>query len=382
MGDHKPPDLIFTGSDLAASRNGPSGLTVNERTAGALWGMHVGDSLAFPMHWYYNAAQLKADLDEHYGGGFFELTRVKTELRFKHPDSWKYYQKYGTPLPSIHHQENIEQLAKTPGLHYHPFLLQGENTITMRIANIIVSSIVTECNTSGGRTKLEGWFSKYVRGYEDFFLKPGNHNDTYVEAVHRAYFNRRLAQLVSTDVNQPLKEIRNLSGSSSSAPLEAQLNDSCLSGVVLSLPILFLRHQSFLGTSEEAAIAIKEVRELLRITHGTPDSLLKPIEILGKLIAELLHLTDLKEEDVATVSSGDALELTQYPEDKQMILHAMDAIQRAYNAISASGCFDAEFGQKPLTEDDDLMQYIDIPNESLFLLQQQLPQFQPKFSVR
>lgn len=139
----RPPELVFT-----SSLNN-DGLTVSERAAGALWGMHVGDSLAYPLHWYYNAAQLKSDLDEHYGGSISELTCVKPELRFKHPDSWKYYQKYGTPLPSIHHQENIEELVKTPGLHYHPFLLRGENTITMRIANIIVNSIVSEWNTTG-----------------------------------------------------------------------------------------------------------------------------------------------------------------------------------------------------------------------------------------
>lgn len=80
---------------------------------------------------------------------------------------------------------------------------------------------------------------------------------------------------------------------------------------------------------------MKEVRELLRITHGTPDSLLKPIEILGKLIAELLHLSELESTDNGSATDSEDPDLAKYSADKQMILHAMDAVQRAYNAISA-----------------------------------------------
>jgi len=97
--------------------------------------------------------------------------------------------------------------------------------------------------------------------------------------------------------------------------------------------IIALQHHAS-GTEDDVTNVMKEVRELLRITHGTPDSLLKPIEILGKLIAELLHLSELESIDNSGADSEDP-DLAKYSADKQMILHAMDAIQRAYNAISA-----------------------------------------------
>ena len=32
-----------------------------DRVRAALWGMHIGDALAMPVHWYYNLDQLKRD---------------------------------------------------------------------------------------------------------------------------------------------------------------------------------------------------------------------------------------------------------------------------------------------------------------------------------
>lgn len=39
-------------------------ITLKDRIQGALWGMCIGDSLAMPVHWYYDTNKLKRDFNE------------------------------------------------------------------------------------------------------------------------------------------------------------------------------------------------------------------------------------------------------------------------------------------------------------------------------
>jgi hypothetical protein len=66
-----------------------------QRIESGCLGMHIGDSLAFPLHWYYSATELRNHLQQFYDGKLSELVEVPPELKLRHPDSWKYYQKYG-----------------------------------------------------------------------------------------------------------------------------------------------------------------------------------------------------------------------------------------------------------------------------------------------
>jgi hypothetical protein len=202
--------------------------------------------------------------------------------------------------------------------------------------------------------------------YEDYFLTPNQHHDTYLEAVHRAYFVRRkhrlkqaaqeqllvlnspsvvmaaryhtfpfLSSLSSLSLSAPSLPLPILTSfplstlSSSSSALDASLNDACLSGVALSLPLLFLRFHTFLRNPEPGGesffeeeeekgsststrgegedledLTMKEVHSLLRVTHGTPENLIKPIRILGRLLSELLSTSSSVDGPSSSFSFG------------------------------------------------------------------------------
>ncbi|MCU0842689.1 MAG: ADP-ribosylglycohydrolase family protein [Thiobacillaceae bacterium] len=140
------------------------------RPVDALLGSLVADALAMPVHWYYDRAALVRD----YG----ELDRCQPP-RNPHPDSilWRSSYQALNPRGEILHDQAAYWGQR--GVHYHQFLVAGENTLNFQLARLLYAQIRTE----GGYDP-----DRWLATYQDFMLTPGRHRDTYVEECHRAFF--------------------------------------------------------------------------------------------------------------------------------------------------------------------------------------------------
>jgi ADP-ribosylglycohydrolase len=142
----------------------------HSRQRGALYGLCIGDALAMPVHWYYNRQALFQD----YG-------RVTDYLapRNPHPDSILWRSAYTAPNfkgEILHDQARYWGKA---GVHYHQFLAAGENTLNVKIAQVLMNSL----NQNGGYDSDD-----FIERYIEFMTTPGNHRDTYIEECHRNFF--------------------------------------------------------------------------------------------------------------------------------------------------------------------------------------------------
>lgn len=146
---------------------------LSARIRGAMIGMHIGDSLAFPFHWYYSFDILKQHIEQYYpsDGPGIPYTAVHPDLRHGHPDASKYFANYKfadgqMPIDIVHEQKEAWQ---TPGTHYHHRLEKGDVTMTVQLARLLMASL----NDCGGYD-----FAEYLQRYERFFREQGQHMDT------------------------------------------------------------------------------------------------------------------------------------------------------------------------------------------------------------
>ena len=143
---------------------------IQSRQKGAIFGMFIGDALAMPVHWYYDRQALERD----YG-------RVSSYLAPKnpHPDSIPWRSVYTPPKRSADILHDQRQYWGRPGIHYHQFLKAGENTLNLKLCNLLI------CNLSeNGGYDADAYLDRYI----GFMTTPGSHRDTYVEEYHRHFF--------------------------------------------------------------------------------------------------------------------------------------------------------------------------------------------------
>ncbi|MGF1449829.1 MAG: ADP-ribosylglycohydrolase family protein [Opitutales bacterium] len=145
-------------------------LTLDTRSAGMLAGVFIGDALAMPAHWYYDPAALAQDYGE---------IRDYLAPRNPHPFSILWRSQYQAPTPK---GEILHAQARYWGqrdVHYHQFLRAGENTLTVKLARLLWTSL----------NERRGWNADdYLQRYINFLTTPGQHNDTYLEECHRNFF--------------------------------------------------------------------------------------------------------------------------------------------------------------------------------------------------
>ena len=149
-----------------------------DRIRGLLWGLFVGDSLAMPVHWYYDISALAKDFGQI-----------------------RDYQ-----APKSHHPNSIMSLANTAkagrgsqdgdivgdvilkgkkhhwgpaNRHYHQGMHAGDNTLNLLCARVLLRTL----NGKGAYNQTD-----FLNGYIRFMTTPDQHNDTYAESYHRDFF--------------------------------------------------------------------------------------------------------------------------------------------------------------------------------------------------
>lgn len=158
------------------------------RARAALASLFVGDSLAMPVHWFYNPD----DIERAFPGG---IRQLEAAPEF-HPSS----------IMSLHSTRKggrsgrgREQGAETREIvgevilkgrrhlwrqtnrHYHHGMQAGDNTLNAHCARVLMRSI----------TANNGCYSQehFLKSYIDFMTAdPPRHRDTYAESCHRGFF--------------------------------------------------------------------------------------------------------------------------------------------------------------------------------------------------
>lgn len=145
-------------------------LSIDESLQNAYHGSLLADALSMPVHWYYN----REALDKDYG----PMDRLKPP-RNPHPDSILWRSSYVPARPDLDILHDQAPYWGKKDVHYHQFLRAGENTLNFQLARELFHWVVQR----GGYDSRD-WLEHYV----NIMLTPGWHRDSYIEEVHRSFF--------------------------------------------------------------------------------------------------------------------------------------------------------------------------------------------------
>jgi ADP-ribosylglycohydrolase len=157
-----------------------------KRAAASLRSMFVGDSLAMPVHWYYNPM----DIFKQFSGGIQKLEAAPKH----HPSSimslhstkrgGRSAKRSGSTQSEIVGDVILKgkrQFWNQPNQHYHQGMLAGENTLNAHCARMVMRSLAS----NRGHYDEE----KFLKGYIELMTaNPALHPDTYAESYHRGFF--------------------------------------------------------------------------------------------------------------------------------------------------------------------------------------------------
>lgn len=176
--------------------------SIQDRIEGALWGLFVADSLAMPIHWYYNRKNITSD----FPGG---VTQFEAP-RHPHPEAFmigmryrpdvETAQKLGRPYDILHdHARFYDSTYSDMGFslrdqegshgnavaaageryHYHHGLNAGDNTVAAHLVRVLMRQIA-----DAGRYDPV----RFVNAMVSFLTTPGLNRDPYTEIYLRRWF--------------------------------------------------------------------------------------------------------------------------------------------------------------------------------------------------
>lgn len=149
---------------------GPDEISFSSRLYGAFWGYFIGDALSMPCHGYAVPKRIRNDY------GRIEGYRDPV---LPHPQSTLFRTHYTPTGPQSEIMHGREAEWRVPGTHFHQHLKGGDNTVNTLLGRELLKSAVDHERYDP---------SAYVDAYTSFFLTPGRHNDTYIPASHRTFF--------------------------------------------------------------------------------------------------------------------------------------------------------------------------------------------------
>ncbi|MGK0187129.1 MAG: ADP-ribosyl-[dinitrogen reductase] hydrolase, partial [Verrucomicrobiales bacterium] len=227
------------------------GIDLRDRVRGALLGLLIGDTLAMPVHWYYNRAALRSD----YG-----MVSDYVEPRSPHPDSIFWRSRWEAPKPELDILGDQRRFWGQRNVHYHQNLRAGENTLTAKLASDVWQFLLER----GGYDR-----DVYLTRYIDLLTHPERHRDTYIEECHRGFFS-----------NLGLGR----------KPDKCAVLEKHISGLVMMLPVaLFYAHDEEEGHARAVEhLAATHSGDKMRIAAEAILSILYPV-LRGASLAEAIR---------------------------------------------------------------------------------------------
>ncbi len=239
----------------------------HQRAAAALKNLFVADSLAMPVHWYYNPM----DIFRQFRGGITGLEDAPAS----HPSS----------IMSLHStskggrgghgagrgQREIvgevilkgrRQFWDKANVHYHHGMKAGQNTLNAHCTRAVMRMLAE----NGGHYDQDAFLNAYI---DLLTAEPPQHPDTYAESYHRGFF-------ANLEAGKPAEKCGAVTHDTAS-----------IGGLVTIAPIVFAERLA--GTSLQRVQEICEQHLLL--THPD-DYLAKMCRDYVGLLDELLFLED------------------------------------------------------------------------------------------
>lgn len=155
-----------------------------DRVRASLWGMHIGDALAMPVHWYYNLGQLARDHGSIEGyvapteklpGSIMSLSNTGGAGRGSDT---------GTIIGDVILHGKRKYWARGGNYHYHRGMQAGENTLELIISRQCFMASLSEKGMEFDRADVR---DRYI----SLLTTPDSHNDTYAGTCHRMFFANR-----------------------------------------------------------------------------------------------------------------------------------------------------------------------------------------------
>lgn len=223
-------------------------LTLHSRLCGALFGACIADALAMPVHWYYDTSALARD----YG-----WVKDFIQPRNPHPDSILWRSTYHPVRPEADILHSQARFWGQRGIHYHQFLKAGENTLNLKISQLLMDSLLEK-----GQYDQELFLDRYVV----FMTTPGKHKDTYVEECHREFFKAWAHQRKGTSAHVP--------------------DEKHIGGLSLPLPLL-------LFFQDQWDNALQQAEQHLALTHPGP-LMRNALACFADILHDILHGVDVR----------------------------------------------------------------------------------------
>ncbi|XP_077988174.1 uncharacterized protein LOC144442670 [Glandiceps talaboti] len=256
----------------------------------AYLGMMIADSLAMPIHWYYNVNDIKRDFK-----GWLQGYQAP---KYHHPSSILTISAqdgagrstFKTPSKPIIGRvilhDKLEYWTKSgASIHYHQGMDAGDNTLNVMSAIQVGKSIRTAKadNPSVSRRDL---FAQIMTDYVHFMTTPGSHKDTYADSFHREYFHDWDAS------GSPVEKEKVLDFTEKRAKRlyegHVDHNIESVSALVMPIPVILSCADK---TEDEAAMAAVEFVKLTHCSRGV-DSF---VDLYARTLHAVLNGANLKD---------------------------------------------------------------------------------------
>lgn len=244
-------------------------MTINnstQRAEAALRSLFVGDSLAMPVHWYYNPG----DIYRQFPGGIYKLEDAPAH----HPSSIMSLHSTSQGGRSYLGKKEAKEIVgdvilkgkrKFWGVknqHYHQGMKAGDNTLNAYCVRALINSIAANQGSYSN--------SEFLKLYIELLTADEPlHPDTYAESYHRGFF-------------------ANLEAGVNPEKCGATTHDTAsVGGLVMLAPLVIAKFLKGADVAEIKAVCVKH----LWLTHPD-DELAKVAEDYAELLFNLLTRED------------------------------------------------------------------------------------------
>lgn len=232
---------------------------LDDRVAGGLWGLMLGDALAQPVHWYYGGPeQIRRD----FGG----LLTGMAKAVYPFPESIMQLSNTagagrggddGDIVGSVILHGKKKYWSRHGEYHYHHTLEAGENTLEAALARLLIRRLAA----NGGKFDEDNFRASYV----EFMTTPDTHSDAYASTCHRMFFKNWHSGVDPKD-----------------CPSNDGHNVDTMDGLVLPAVALLVELGSGSTAEEAAAVAVS----VLRVTRKSAE-LVGYIQLLALMMEEV-----------------------------------------------------------------------------------------------
>jgi len=280
-----------------------------EKLRGALFAAMMGDSLAMPVHWYYDLNQLQRHFGTvtDYQTSHYPLATIMqksaTGTGGRGPDT-------GEIIGKVINHGKRKYWARNAQYHYHHGLKAGENTLDAHVMLVLLRSITTKRGVD---------LDDVSQSYIDFMTTPGSHNDVYASTAHRMFF----------------RNLKILNKAPKDCPDNDHHNVDAIDGLINVVPVVLMGLAQ--GLSEDA-IVVQATQVMYRYRNAP--------NMVG-YIKQFVHLC------VAAYNSKDAKDLSsRLNVNFESVSRRRDPMSACYisSSFPALVHFVAKYGDGPIHE--------------------------------